>query len=157
VYLLPLQGERKSKLLFTERAAGMEAISPNGKWIAYESAESGRQEIYVRGFTSGNGKWQVSAEGGSHPSWSANGHELFFYRTDPKAGNSMFSVTVSGGNEFSAGSAQLRFRFPYVTAAHDYAVTPDGQHFICIKQPESEATATQVNVVLNWAKELAGK
>jgi len=157
VYLLPLRGEKKPKLLFKERSAGNEAISPDGRWIAYESAESGRMEIYVRGFASGTGKWQVSTDGGLHPSWSADGHELFYRNSDPKPGVSMYSVAISPGNEFSASSARLLFRYTYTSAGHDYAPTHDGQHFICIKPPDSEATANQVNIVLNWAKELSGK
>jgi eukaryotic-like serine/threonine-protein kinase len=157
IYLLPLQGERKPKLLFTERAVGDAEISPDGKWIAYESADSGRLEIYLRGFATGSGKWQVSTEGASHPVWSTDGHELFFRVSDPKSGDSMFSVTVSPGNEFAAGAPRRLFQFSCVEAGHDYAAAPDRQHLICIKQPAAEATATQINVVLNWAKELAGK
>jgi hypothetical protein len=69
----------------------------------------------------------------------------------------MFSVTVSADNDFVASSPRLLFPFPCVSSGHDYAPTPDAQHFICIKQPESESTANQVNVVLNWANELSAK
>ncbi len=155
VYLLPLQGERKPKLLLNDPAVNDEAISPDGKWIAYESAESGRTEIYVREFPSVAGKWQVSQDGGTHPMWSANGRELFFRTTASRP--RLMSVTVSSGSEFAASAPHALFGFSCSQAGHDYAPMPDGQHFICIKPPESETTATQVNIVLNWAKELAGK
>jgi eukaryotic-like serine/threonine-protein kinase len=157
IYQLPLQGERKPKLLFSERLAMMESISPDGKWLAYESADSGRTEVYVRGYASGSGKWQVSTEGGTRAWWSADGRELFFRSTDSKAGFPLMSVAVTPGNEFVASAPHSLFRFSCNQTGHDYAPTPDGQHFLCIKPPESEATATQVNVVLNWATELEKK
>jgi eukaryotic-like serine/threonine-protein kinase len=157
IYQLPLQGDRKPKLLFNERSALMESISPDGKWLAYESADSGRGEVYVRDFASGSGKWQISTEGGTRAWWSADGHELFFRSTDSKSGYSMMSVAVSPGNEFVASPPRALFRFSCNQAAHDYAPTPDRQHFLCIKPPESEAKATLVNVVLNWATELEKK
>jgi Tol biopolymer transport system component len=155
VYLLPLQGERKPKLLLNDPAAADVAISPDGKWIAYDSAESGRSEIYVRSFPTGAGKWQVSQDGGTHAMWSADGRELFFRSTASRS--SLMSVTVSSGNEFTASAPHALFVFSCNQAGHDYAPMPDGQHILCIKAPESETTATQVNVVLNWAKELTGK
>ena len=69
----------------------------------------------------------------------------------------MMSVAVSSGDEFTASAPKPLFRFACNQAGHDYALTPDGQHFLCIKSPENEATATQVNVVLNWATELQKK
>src|SRR5262249_24557435 len=68
-YLLPLQVERKPQLLFAEPSLGttVAAVSPDGRWIAYASGESGRQEIYVRRFGAGTGKWQVSTEGAIQP------------------------------------------------------------------------------------------
>ncbi|MGA7930998.1 MAG: protein kinase [Candidatus Sulfotelmatobacter sp.] len=157
IYQLPLQEERKPRLLFNERSATMESISPDGKWIAYESSDSGRLEVYVRDFATGTGKRQVSTEGGTRASWSADGKELFFRSTDSKTGYSLMSVAVSPGEEFTASQPRALFRFSCNQAGHDYAPTPDGQHFLCIKPPESEATATQVNVVLNWSTELLKK
>ena len=135
----------------------MEAISPNGKWLAYESYESGRGEIYVRDFATGNRKWQLSTEGGTRAVWSPDGKELLFRSTDSKTGFSLMSVAVSSGEEFTAGPPKPLFRFTCNQAGHDYALTPDGLRFLCIKPPENEATATQVNVVLNWATELQKK
>ena len=159
IYILPLQGERKAKLLFKERSAGNEAISPDGKWLAYESTESGRNEVYVRSFDSGAGKWQVSTDGGTHAWWSANGRELFFRSVNGRTetGGSLMSVTVSPSSEFTASPPQPLFPFSCVQSGHDYGVMPDGQHFICIKEPESETKAMQVNVILNWASELEKK
>jgi eukaryotic-like serine/threonine-protein kinase len=154
-YLLPLQGERKPQQLFAEPSLGttLGALSSDGNWFAYASGESGRAEIYVRRFGATAGKWQVSTEGGYQPSWSADSRELFYRGADSR----MYSVVVSPGADFVPSTPRPLFSFPCVAAAHDYAPTPDGQHFICIQQPQSEWTATQVNVVLNWAKELSAK
>jgi eukaryotic-like serine/threonine-protein kinase len=154
-YLLPLQGNRKPQLLFAEPSLGkmLGAFSPDGRWIAYASGESGRQEIYVRRFGRDTGKWQVSTEGAYQPAWSSDSRELFYRNT----GGRVFSVAVSPDNDFVASSARPLFQFPCVSAGHDYMPTRDGQHFICIQQPQSEWTATQVNVVLNWTNELSAK
>ncbi|HKW63256.1 MAG TPA: protein kinase [Candidatus Acidoferrum sp.] len=154
-YLLGLQGEKKSELLFTEPSSGtaVAAISPDGRWIAYASAESGTQEVYVRRFGASAGKWQASTEGAYQPSWSADSRELFYRGSD----NRISSVTVSPGNDFAPSTPRPLFPFPCISGGHDYAPTADGQHFVCIKQPESEWRAMQVSVVINWASELKGK
>ena len=157
VYLLPLEGERKSRPFALEPDAMGGAISPDGRWIAYESRESGRSEVYVRALSGGAGKWQISSQGGIRPSWSASGHELFFRTGSIMSESTLMSVTVAPGTQFSASSPRPLFRFTYLQGGHDYAVMPDGQHFICIKESEHDTSATQVNVVLNWTAELKKK
>ena len=157
VFLLPVKGDRQAKRIVSEPSAYGGAISPDGKWLAYESRESGRSEVYVRELPSGPGKWQISSEGGVRPRWSADGHELFF-RSGVIAGTStLMTVPVQTEGAFTAGSPRPLFRFRYEQGGHDYAVMPDGQHFICIKESERESSATQMNVVLNWSAELQRK
>ena len=80
------------------------AISPDGKWLAYESRESGRSEVYVRQLPSGPGKWQISSQGGIQPRWSGDGRELFF-RSGVIAGMSTsMTVPVQTEGAFTAGS-----------------------------------------------------
>jgi len=123
------------------------AISPDGKWLAYESRESGRSEVYVRQLPSGPGKWQISSQGGIQPRWSGDGRELFF-RSGVIAGMStLMTVPVQTEGAFTAGSPRPPVRFRYEQGGHDYAVMPDGQHFICIKESKREGSATQMNVV----------
>ncbi len=156
VYLLPLEGERKPKLIAFEATNGG-AISPDARWIAYESRESGRSEVYVRSLSSGAGKWQISTQGGIRPSWSATGHELFFRSGSITSESILMSVAVAAGPEFTASPPKPLFSFAYLQGGHDYAVMPDGQHFICIKESEQDTSARQVNVVLNWTTELSRK
>jgi eukaryotic-like serine/threonine-protein kinase len=155
IYLLPLVGERKTTALLADPSAQGAMISPDGKWVAYQSTESGRDEVYVRQFPSGASKWQLSAEGGVRPIWSANGRELFFREGGLRSESMLMSVAIQTQPSFTAGSPKQLFPFRYAQAGHDYAVTPDGQHFICIKEPQ--AGPTEVAVVLNWASELVKK
>jgi eukaryotic-like serine/threonine-protein kinase len=157
VYLLPLVGERKPTLMIAEPFAAAAMISPDGKWAAYESTESGRSEIYVRQFPSGETKWQISTEGGIRPKWSANGRELFFRTGGIRGESTLMGVAIQTEPSLIAAKPRPLFQFRYAQAGHDYAVLPDGQHFICIRESERETTATQVNVIVNWDAELKQK
>jgi len=157
IYALPLQGERKPQVLFKQPSLANGKVSPSGKWVAYESSETGRTEIYVRRFTAGAEKWQVSTEGGAHALWSRDGGELYFRGSGPK-GAMVMSTTIGKGEEFTFSPPRALFPFGCVEAgAHDYGVMSNGQKIVCIKEPEAEKRATQVNVVLNWASELKKK
>jgi Tol biopolymer transport system component len=130
-------------------------ISPDGRWLAYASDESGRREVYVAPYPGPGGKWLISSEGGTEPVWNPNGRELF-YRT----GDKMMAVDVSTQSGFSAGKPRQLFEGHYLSnplgfARPNYDVSADGQRFLMIKSVEQEQAApTQINVVLNWTEEL---
>jgi Tol biopolymer transport system component len=127
-------------------------FSPDGHWIAYDSNESGRDEIYVRPFPGPGGKYQISAGGGTEPVWNPKGHELF-YRNRGK----MMAVEVTAQPAFSAGERKTLFEGPYVISprsAADYDVSPDGQRFLMLKSADAAPRPEQINVVLNWFEEL---
>ncbi|MEO8681213.1 MAG: protein kinase [Vicinamibacterales bacterium] len=161
LWLLPLTGDRKATPLLDSRfVENFPQISPDGKWLAYMSSESGTNHIYVRSFPKGDGKWQVSTGGyGSFPRWRSDGKELF-YLTGVAQGQVM-SVEVNGsGSSFVAGTpAELFETGTYGSAApghqgnfFTYAVSPDGQRFL-MPQPVSGAkgnVAPTINVILNW-------
>ena len=154
VYLLPLDGkERKPKTIESGPFTFGGAISPDGKWIAYQSSESGQSEVYVRPLA-GEGKWQISSAGGIRPRWSHDGSELFFRSGSLGGRSTLMSSPIQQGATFSAGTPRPLFQFRYVQGGHDYAVMPDGQHFICIKRPDVEAGSIRANVIVNWASEL---
>jgi Tol biopolymer transport system component len=152
IYLLPLSGGHKPAQVVSEPSAQDLAISPDGKWAAYQSAETGRNEIYIRQFPAGTTKWQVSAEGGVRPMWSPNGRELFFRNEGVRNKSKLMSVAVETLPSILIGRPKPLFAFSYAQYGHDYAVLPDGQHFICIQ--ESDSSPRKINVVLNWASEL---
>src|SRR5665213_2736905 len=127
-------------------------FSPDGHWIAYDSNESGRDEIYVRPFPGPGGKYQISAGGGTEPVWNPKGHELFF-----RSRNKMMMVQVTTQPTFSAGEPKMLFEGPYVISprsAADYDVSPDGSRFLMLKSADAAPRPEQINVVLNWFEEL---
>ncbi|HEV2201728.1 MAG TPA: protein kinase [Bryobacteraceae bacterium] len=152
VWILPLR-DRKAQLF--ERGETNETaprFSPDGHWLAYTSAESGRNEIYARPYPGPGGKYQISTEGGTEPVWNPKGRELFY-----RAGNKMMAVDVSTQPGFSAGKPRVLFEGAYVPTPRsfpNYDVSPDGQRFLMVKATELGQAPTQINVVLNWFEEL---
>ncbi len=140
---------------FEERGA---VVSPDGRWLAYESDNSGRFEIYVRPFPAvDEGQWQLSTAGGVQPLWSRDGRELFYVAPN---GALMTVPTEPTASLWSAGAPTPVVRPGYFTAAglpftgRHYDVTLDGQRFLMLKEDESAASTAQISVVLNWFEEL---
>jgi Tol biopolymer transport system component/predicted Ser/Thr protein kinase len=131
-------------------------FSPDGRWLAYISNESGHFEIYVQPYPGPGGKWQISTEGGTEPVWNPNGRELFY-----RSGGKMMAVDITTQPGFAAGKPRMLFEGQYVptpATTPNYDVGPDGQRFLMIKSSESaEGAPTQINVVLNWFEELKQK
>jgi Tol biopolymer transport system component len=157
IYLATLTGDRKSTpWLQTPFDETYPLFSPDGKWIAYVSNESGRFEIYVRPASGTGGKWQISTEGGQADQWNPNGKELFYQN-----GDKMYAVDIKTEPTFSAGSPHLLFEGTYEKqpgVGANYNVSPDGQRFLMIKPGGvRQEGATQINVVLNWFEELKAK
>ena len=129
-------------------------FSPDGRWMAYASDETGSQEIYVAPFPSVTGKWQVSSTGGQEPRWRQDGKELFYLSPDGK----MMAVAVNTGASFEAGSPVALFqthrRQPVSSQdVFSYDVSGDGQRFLIITKVD-DAKAAPLSVLLNWASEM---
>ena len=125
-------------------------FSPNGRYVAYVSDESGRAEVYVRPHPEGDQKWSISTDGGQEPRWSRDGRELFY-----RNGYKMMVVPVETGSSFRVRRPSLLFDAPYFIdgAGHPaYDVSLDAQRFLMIQDTEDERT--QLNVVFNWFEEL---
>lgn len=134
------------------------AFSPDGRWLAYTSDESGQLEVYVRPFPGPGGKWQVSTGGGVKCIWSPNGKELF-YNTLDNTRIIVASYTASGGT-FRAGTPQLwsTGQFTSVGQTFNNSLHPDGKRFAVLKAVDTGASNTpRVNIVLNWFEELKQK
>jgi serine/threonine-protein kinase len=132
-------------------------VSPDGRWLAYESDRSGRFEVWVGPFPHAADRWwQVSTDGGRHPAWSHDGHELFFVTLD----GLLMAVPVDPREAvWNAGTPQRLFDRRYYTGGgipRQYDVSPDGQRFLMLAQGTGDrATAPlQVIVVQNWLEEL---
>ena len=150
IWALPLFGERKPiqitrTPLFNEFHA---RFSPDARWVAYQSDESGRWEVYIQAFQGSGEKHLVSLGGGSLPCWRADGKELFYLSNDGK----LVAVAVQSGADLSLGSPHSLF-VPKANVL-GYEASPDGQQFL-IATPAG--TPGQNTVILNWPMELKGK
>jgi hypothetical protein len=155
LYVLPLTGDRKPiPFVDTQYNTQEGQISPNGRWIAYRSLESGRPEIYVQGFTPNSsqprGKWQISTAGGELPRWRRDGKELFYH-----SGNTFYAVDVkTEGASFEAGIPRPLFDAASVSSGgtatgSPYVVTKDGQRFLVLAPVAGEVSAP-IEVLVNW-------
>jgi Tol biopolymer transport system component len=142
-------------------------ISPDGRWLAYYSNESGQNEVYVRPFPNVNGgRWQVSTGGGTRPGWAKNGRELYYLSNRNLGGNAgvtMWSVPVQTTPTFVPGNPQKLFEGIYFQGLNTrtWDVTADGQRFLMIKtapatpaEQNSTTTPPSVVVVEHWTEEL---
>ena len=155
IYTLSLKDGKPQPFMQTSALETAPRFSPDGHFIAYNSDESGRTEVYVRPYPGPGGKWQISTEGGTEPVWNPKGRELFY-----RSGNKMMAVDVTTQSTFSAGKPKMLFEGPYVPTPRsfpDYDVSPDGQRFLMLKADEQAQAPTQINVVLNWFEELKQK
>ena len=159
LWVVPMDGDGKPELfLSTPFAESDGAFSPDGRWFAYASDESGRVEVYVRPFPPGGGKWQVSDGGGGYPRWSRDGRELF-YRTDEGI---MVASVEAIGDTFRAGKPRRvlegSFRgglggLPLAgNVFADWDVAPDSQRFVMFPSVEDSGQQEHphVTLVTHW-------
>jgi len=145
--VLPTSGDKKPfPLLQTRFSNDHGAFSPDGRWVAYTSTESGPEDVYVQAFPTGD-KYRISRNGGTQPMWRGDGKELFFLAAD----GTMMSATIRAGDSFEAGIPRALFASGVVLTGNrrQYAVAKDGQRFL-INLPQQRATATPLTVVVNW-------
>ena len=126
-------------------------VSPNGRYVAYGSRESGRREVYVRRLDGSGGKWQISTDNGENPRWNGNGTELYYLN----ANDQIMAVEVNTGDNFSAGNPvelfKVKFQYPY-DISYPYDVTADGKTFL-VNGRLTESDPGEIIVVQNWAQE----
>jgi len=154
LWTVTLQGPPEPrKYLANGFALGHPAISPDGRWMAYDSDESGRTEVYAQSFPDPTGeRHQVSTGGGSEPAWTRGGRELVFRR-----GDSVMAVAVDLRTG-AAGNSSLLFAGPYVdepewSGARSYDVTPDGERLLLLEQRPGVGRG-RVHITTNWFAEL---
>jgi Tol biopolymer transport system component len=143
-----LSPDRRASPFLVRAAYDSDArFSPDGRWLAYDSDESGRREIYVEAYPSRNRKIAVSTGGGIVPVWSHDGKELFYLSPD-----SLMAVSVAGDGSFGT-PRRLFDRSPYYVLFHTYDVSPDGKRFLMIRR-DPGSVPRQLNVILNWSDEV---
>jgi eukaryotic-like serine/threonine-protein kinase len=145
--LLSADGDHRESAYLSSPANEREpVISPDGKWMAYQSDESGQFQVYVQTIPAGSGKFQISTSGGTIPAWSHDGTELYYLASDQKL--TAVPVKINGAS-FEPGTPQALFT---ATGASHFAVTRDGQRFL-MNVPaggESVAAGPPLTIVTNW-------
>ena len=154
LHLLSMERGYHPKPLLHERfIEGTPTLSPDGRWVAYRSDETGRLEIYVRPFPSvDEGKWPITTDGGSVPVWAPSGRELFYQN-----GDSVMVVPIETEPTFTYGKPQALFSWSLPLNVRNFDVSPDGQRFMVIKdvtQALEPSARDEITVVLNWSEEL---
>jgi len=149
LWVLPMFGDRKPYSYLQTGSDEMQArFSPDGKWVAYTSDESGVPEIYVQTFPASGGKWRISTNGGTQPSWRRDGKELYYIAGD----RGLMAVEVKPGSQFETGVPQKLFNTRVLTLTdfrNAYLASNDGKRFLInsnLEHPEG----TPINVLVNW-------
>jgi Tol biopolymer transport system component len=164
--VIPVSGRRNLQVWFADLASGRKCtafqtsalyqqnsrISPDGRWLAFDSDESGRSEVYVVPFPSGTGKWQVSAAGGTIPRWRGDGRELYFLSVD----NKIMAAAVNADKTFHAGSPASLFAIHPNLNSAVFEVTSDGQRFLVNSLP-ADLSSPPLTLIANWPATLAKK
>ena len=150
---MPLYGDRKPfPLLQSEDFnQNLAKLSPDGRWLAYFSNETGRYEVYIQTFPKPSGKWQVTTSGGLQPRWSRDGKEFFYLALDQE----LMSVAVKGDSVPELGSPTPLFQAPLLGGARaiqnyrqQWDVAPDGRFLINV--PVGEEAGSPITLVQNW-------
>ena len=154
IYLASLSGEAKPEKFFDTPARVSSAqFSPDGRFVAYVSDETGRPEVFVAAFPQPGGRWQASQSGGIEPRWNRNGRELFF--VDPE--NHVVSLDVEfGAGGFRAGAARPLFQWHGSAGLWRYDVAPDGSRFLVAAALE-EDLARPVTILTDWTRKVEGR
>ncbi len=150
IWILPLARDRQPWPFIESRFNEyMAEFSPDGRFVAYVSDENGTDEVYVRSFPVPAGRWQISAEGGREPRWSADGRELFYRNR-----GDLLRVAIDTANGFRAGRPERLFDGLETGGnPHTYDVSRDGR-FVHLRPVDRQVEPTQVNLVLNWDAEV---
>src|SRR5215471_7841647 len=151
IWMLPMEEEHKPYPYLQGQFQELHpAFSPDGKWLAYTSTESGRREVYVQRFPGPGEKAQVSTDGGAYATWSRDGRRLIYESSD-----TLWAVDVTSSPTFRVGKAHVLYQGQTwnEAAGPNYALSPDGKRFVVVERSKDSAE-TNINVVLNWNEEL---
>ncbi len=145
LWLLPVDGNAQPRRVSGAPDNVNDArFSPDGRWLAYSSDQSGSSLIYVQDFPEGETRLPISDRGASSPKWRADGRELFYVSAEGE----LMSVSLSGANDFSAAAPKELFKAQFL-GTDPYAPSPDGQRFL-VQEPVQDTTSPMISVILNW-------
>ena len=149
LWAVPLEGDQKPVLASRSLSgfADQGQFSPDGRWIAYNTNESGRFDVKVAPFPATGDKWQISRAGGVQPTWNKDGSELYFLAPD----STLMAVDVRSGKTFEYGEPHPLFKTRLTAnySTEEYLPAPDGKRFLLLKNPD-DASPAPFTVILNW-------
>jgi Tol biopolymer transport system component len=150
VWILPLSGDRKPFAIAQTPFSEVNAVmAPDGRWIAYQSNESGETQAYVQPFPATGGKYQISKTGGNRPTWRSDGRELFFISPD----GHVMAATIDVSRQFEAGIPKSLFATStgvWPDGGRQYAVSRDGKRLLVNALQTQQSAAVPLTVVVNW-------
>jgi eukaryotic-like serine/threonine-protein kinase len=164
VYVLPLDGDRKPVAVLQSRfSEGSPKFSPDGKWLAYSSDESGRPEIYAKAYPGPGPTVQISTTGGTDPVWRAKGGEIYY-----RNGDQMMAVAITDAMKLAVARPVGLWSGAYLAGvgsscgiagptSANYDVTADGQRFLMIEDKSKDIVGRQLNVIPGWSANLKRK
>jgi len=160
IWFLSMPEKKPSLYLHNGFVNTQAQVSPDGRYIAYVTNESGSYQVEVRSFPEGAGKWPITAQGGSEPLWKSDGRELYYLAPDGK----IMAVAVKTDSTFQAGPASELFQTTLIPEARPierrYAVAKDGQRFLIAAPPPAPASTENsipITAVVNWTATLRKK
>jgi Tol biopolymer transport system component len=156
LWLWPLSGEKPVSFITGPGDQQFGQFSPDGRWVAYSSSETGRQEVYIVPFPATGAKWQISANGGTRPRWRRDGKEIVFEVEG--SGKVMSAQVNSRGSNFEVGEIRVLFEstnLPPNNVGSQWSLTSDGQRLLAITT--GETGALPLTVIQNWTGELKRK
>jgi serine/threonine protein kinase len=158
IQLLHVRDRRVTPFLNTRFSEEFPEFSPDGRWLAYSSDESGRKEVYVQAFTGPGGKWQVSNEGGSAPLWARNGKQVFYRSPVQSSQDQVWVVDVQKDEGFRTSKPRLLCKttgFQVSGQVRSWDISLDGQKFLIVKLDDRKLQpTTEMILVQNWFEEL---
>jgi Tol biopolymer transport system component len=154
ILVLRMEDRKLIRFAATNASEAYPEFSPDGRWLAYASDESGRFEIYLRPFPGNDRRLTISNQGGQAPLWAPDGRELFYWNNDY---TKLMRVDISPGQDLSAGIPKVLFEFAagHALGIRGYDITPDGRRFLIRERTKYTPTeVTQLNLVQNWFEEV---
>jgi serine/threonine-protein kinase len=154
ILVLRMEDRQMIRFATTPSSEANPDFSPDGRWLAYASNESGRSEIYVRSFPGGDRRITISNQGGVDPLWAPDGRELFYWNLDY---SKLMKVNISPVQDLPPGAPTVLFEFATSNEGlvRAYDITRDGRRFLIRELPKLQITeVTQLNLVQNWFEEL---